>query len=290
MPLPSTLVGATTSAFEHHIDARWLMAYAAGLGETGAHWYETPRGLPMHPVFPVCVEWEAILALRFGPGATGMTSAEQARAIHADHDLHLLAPAALPASGVLRVHTTATAVAVERRKPGAYLLKRLDSVDDTGHLLFRTWQGTLYRDVDVSGPDRHLNAAPPWPEPQSGGAASTVESLAVPLQAAHVYSECARIWNPIHTDLAHAQAAGLPAIILHGTATLALAVSRLVDRHLDGVPARVQRLGGRFSGMVPMPTMLSLHAESPRPGLLRYTVGTPDGRPAISRGFLEYLP
>lgn len=290
MPLPSSLVGDATPPFEHTIDARWLMAYAAGLGETEAHWYDTPRGLPMHPVFPVCVEWDAILALRFGAGATGMTPAEQARAIHADHDLHLLAPVALSCGGELRVRTTATAVAIERRKPGAYLLKRLDSVDDSGRLLFRTWQGTLYRGVDVSGPDRQLEPAPPWPEAPANGSAATIDSLAVPLQAAHVYSECARIWNPIHTDLAHAQAAGLPAIILHGTATLALAVSRLMARHLGGTPARVRRLGGRFSGMVPMPTMLSLHAESPRPGLLRYTVATPDGRPAISRGYLEYLP
>ena len=39
--------------------------------------------------------------------------------------------------------------------------------------------------------------------------------------AAHVYTECARIWNPIHTDTAVTAKAGLPGIILHGTATLA---------------------------------------------------------------------
>lgn len=285
MPLASSLVGTTTAPVEHLVDARWLMAYAAGLGETADGYYDTTGALDMHPVFPVCVEWDSILDLRYGPGATGMTDAEQARAIHADHDLHLVAPIV---AGT-RLYTTATAVAVERRKPGAYLLKRLDSVDATGRLVFRTWQGTLYRDVDIDGPPRYLDAAPQWPAATlaSEGAGA---AIAVPRQAAHVYTECARIWNPIHTDLAHARAAGLDDIILHGTATLALAVSHLIATRLDGDPGRVRRLGGRFSGMVRMPTMLSLHAESSSPGLVIYRLATPDARDAISRAFVEYTP
>jgi acyl dehydratase len=44
-------------------------------------------------------------------------------------------------------------------------------------------------------------------------------------EAALVYTECSRIWNPIHTNPAVATRAGLPRPILHGTATLAMAVS-----------------------------------------------------------------
>ena len=76
---------------------------------------------------------------------------------------------------------------------------------------------------------------------------------------AHVYTECARIWNPIHTDRAVARAAGLPDIILHGTATLALAVSRSLARE----PA-ARRAGARAGsaaasrGMVPLPSRLTV--------------------------------
>src|SRR5262245_63914545 len=49
-----------------------------------------------------------------------------------------------------------------------------------------------------------------------------IESVEVPYHLGHVYTECARIWNPIHTDLAVVRAAGLSGPILHGTATLAL--------------------------------------------------------------------
>ena len=286
MPLSSRVVGSTTSPVAHEVDARWLMAYAAGIGETCDACFDTTQPLVMHPVFPVCLEWDPILALRFGPAGMGMSAAEQARAVHADHDLHLLAPLA-PASRLL---TTATAIAVERRKPGAYLLKRLDSVDAHGRLVFRTYQGTLYRGVDVEGPDSQLEAPPPWPPSNPPGAAATVEEIPIAREAAHTYTECARIWNPIHTDRAHALAAGLSEIILHGTATLAVAVSRLVARHVGGDPRRVRRLGGRFSGMVPMPTVLGLHSTRLAPGHLAFRVTTPDGRDAISRAYVEYAP
>jgi hypothetical protein len=54
----------------------------------------------------------------------------------------------------------------------------------------------------------------------------------------------------IHTDIAVARPAGLPGIILHGTATLALAVSYVL-RHASVDPRAVRRISGRFTGMVP---------------------------------------
>jgi len=284
MPLSSAFVGASTDPVGHEVDARWLMAYAAGLGDTAPCYLDSTRPIAMHPVFPVCLEWDSILALRFGPFAAGMSAAEQARAVHADHDIHLLAPV-IPGT---RLSTTATAIAVEQRKPGAYLLKRIDTLDERGRICCRTYQGTLYRGVTVDGPDRAIEAAPAWLAAADGTAISS--EFAVPSNAAHVYTECARIWNPIHTDRAHALAAGLPGIILHGTATLALAASRLIDGHADGDPRRVRRLGGRFSGMVTMPRMLSLDTKVAAPGALGFRVVGPDARDVISRGFLEYTP
>src|SRR5207245_613855 len=81
--------------------------------------------------------------------------------------------------------------------------------------------------------------------------------------AADVYTECARIWNPVHTDAAVAAAAGLPAIILHGTATLAMAVSRIVMAEAGGDPERIAEVYGRFGGMVLMPSdvMVRIHAR-----------------------------
>jgi acyl dehydratase len=82
--------------------------------------------------------------------------------------------------------------------------------------------------------------------------------VAVDRFAAHTYSECARIWNPIHTDSAHAAEHGLPGIILHGTATAARALTVVVNGMLGGDPTRVTGMSCRFTSMVLMPNMLTV--------------------------------
>ena len=66
MPLNSSTVGATADPIVHDVDARWLMAYAAGLGDTLPCYLDTlrPQSIISHPLFPVCVEWPTILAMR----------------------------------------------------------------------------------------------------------------------------------------------------------------------------------------------------------------------------------
>jgi acyl dehydratase len=117
--------------------------------------------------------------------------------------------------------------------------------------------------------------------------ASWDQSLDVGANAAHVYTECARIWNPIHTDAAVAHAAGLPAIILHGTATLALAVSRVVDRELDGDAARVRRISARFTGFVLMPSTLTVRCRGRRDATIHFDALGPDGRSVLGEGVLD---
>jgi acyl dehydratase len=43
------------------------------------------------------------------------------------------------------------------------------------------------------------------------------------------------------------RARGCPAVILHGTATLALAIGVVVDEALAGDPERVERIAARFT-------------------------------------------
>jgi acyl dehydratase len=106
----------------------------------------------------------------------------------------------------------------------------------------------------------------------------------VSAQAAHVYTECARIWNPIHTDVAVARAAGLPAIILHGTATLALSVSKVVAHDLGGEPGRVRAVTARFAGMVLMPSTFVVRGRATRAGHLAFDAVDAAGRPVVADG------
>jgi acyl dehydratase len=81
--------------------------------------------------------------------------------------------------------------------------------------------------------------------------------------------------------------AGLPEIILHGTATLALAVSAVVDRALGGDPERVARIAGRFTGMVLLPSTLRLRIfEREADGAVRFDVRNAGGEQALRGGLV----
>ena len=118
--------------------------------------------------------------------------------------------------------------------------------------------------------------------------------ISVAAGLAHVYTECARIFNPIHTDAAVAQQAGLPAIILHGTATLALAVSKIVAAETGGNPSRVSRIAGRFGAMVMMPSQVSLRICAREPARdgdrIFFEVLNDQNRPAIRDGLVVLAP
>ncbi len=293
MPLSSETVGISGEPLTQEIDARWTMAYSAGLGDALPCYLDTrrPEGVVAHPLFPVCFEWPLLLASRQLPGSKALTADEVLRGVHATHDLLLHRP--IRAGDVLT--TQATTAGVERRKPGAFQVTRLDTTDAGGASVCTSWYGTLYRGVEVEGPDRPAVDAP---APISFAGATQMRAQAsVPISAvaAHTYTECARIWNPIHTDAAVATRAGLPGIILHGTATLALAVSRILEIEAENDPKRVKRVSGRFGAMVLMPSEITVRIFSRQatPGgnlIIYFEVRSAEGGPAIRDGAVVLRP
>jgi acyl dehydratase len=282
MPLSSATVGKRTRRFRHEVDARWLMAYAAVLGERSPVYFDTTGTIVAHPLFPVCVEWPVVLDGRNLEGSQSLTNEERGRGVHATHDLVLHRP--IGANEEL--FTTGTVIGVEQRSPGAYQMTRLDTADANGAPVSTTYQGGLMRGVAVAGGDRWSERPPPLPTRPTAAAEATHYRLEVTAGLAHTYTECARIWNPIHTDRAVALRAGLPDIILHGTATLALAVSSIVNGLLGGDPRRVARIACRFAAMVPMPTTLLLRVTNMVQDGCWFEAANADGGLAIRDGYL----
>jgi acyl dehydratase len=169
-------------------------------------------------------------------------------------------------------------------------LTRLDTADASGAPVCTSWYGTVYRGVEVEGPDRLAADAPVPPKAPQPATVPVEIDFPVPGGLAHIYSECARIWNPIHTDAGVAERAGLPAIILHGTATLALAVSRIVAAEAGADPERVARVAGRFAAMVLMPSELKVRIIARARGVggtgVFFEVLNDAGKPAIRDGFV----
>ncbi len=287
MPLSSDSTGAATGAVPVAVDARWTMAYAAALGDDRACYFDTRRGggVVAHPLFPVTFEWPVFLATHGLPGNETLAAGERLRGVHATHDLHLARP--IRAGETLA--TRARVAGVERRTPGAYQLVCLDTCDAAGEPVCTTWYGSLYRGVEVAGPDRPPDGAPPPPGPLDPGTLAREIEIPVSAGMPHVYTECARIWNPIHTDAAAAERAGLPGIVLHGTASLALAVSQAVAA-AGGDPTRVVRVAARFGALVRVPSTLLLRIAEPTPtpegDALRFEIRNADGKPAIRDGLV----
>ena len=258
---------------EHEVDARWLMAYNAALGETDPRCYDTASaaGPLAHPLFPVCYEWPVSQPIRQIPQLREFFP----RLVHAEHDLVIHRA---PRAGD-RLSTAVTIAAVDGRKPGAFVVFRFETRDARGERVTTTDFGVVYRGVAVDGPRRGEISE----LPQASSQLADVGRIDVAANAAHVYTECARIFNPIHTDIAHARAAGLPDIILHGTATLALSVSVVLrNRNIDPLAAR--RVRCRFTGMVRMPSILQVLGADDG----SFETRGPGGETVIGRGRIDH--
>jgi acyl dehydratase len=264
--LDAAIVGEEAGPLEHRLDARWIMAYSAALGEINH------ESVP-HPLFPVCYEWPVSQPIRDIPQIRPLAS----RLVHAQHDLVVHRSPKVNET----VRVTVRIARAEQRPPGAFVVYRFSARGADGRPVTTSDFGALYRGVELQGGARGDPVDNP---PASCATLRPVGEIPVAATAAHVYTECARIWNPIHTDRAYAQAAGLPDIILHGTATLAYSISALLKRFAIRAPS-VKRARCRFGGMVLMPSMLSVHAARDDDGL-SFETRNERGEAVIGRGQL----
>lgn len=282
MPYPASAVGAPPIERRFDATARSILAYAAGIGAV-SH-LDDRGGLAALPFQCTSLEWPAIVASRAVLG-DALTTGEAARAVHAVQDSTFHRPMR-PGDALI---TSAQLIAAQRIAAGVLTTHKLTTTHaDTGAAVFSTYSSAIYRGVALDGGARAIDAPAPFAvadaRPTLDSAATT--SRYVPPEAAHVYTECADIWNPIHTEQSVAQAAGLPGVILHGTATWAFAGLDLVKCYGDGDPQRLQRLAGRFTGMVfPGETLTIRHMrDAENSCIVHFDVRTSSGARAIDRG------
>ena len=175
-----------------------------------------------------------------------LSAKERVSGVHFAEDVMHLCPLRAGAT----VEVKCRVASVRARRHGCTVVLHFEHRDSITRVLYCTQLTTIYyRGVSLadslSPPPQWSHAAqlPPVLSSAASGTASpvTTRDIAIGPFDAHVYTECARIWNPIHTDKQVALAAGLSDIILHGTATMAKAVSVLVDEYCGGDPLLVRR-------------------------------------------------
>ncbi|WP_320668703.1 MaoC/PaaZ C-terminal domain-containing protein [Patulibacter defluvii] len=287
MGLAADAVGRRARPWSGVVDGRWLMAYAAGLGHAEDVYFDTTRapGVVAHPVFPIAPEWALLTQPESGLDL-GLSVPEALRGVHAGHDLHQHRPI-VPDRPIT---VEAQVVGVERAAAGARTTTRFDGRAEDGTALWTSWMRTVYRGVAVDGEERPPADAPPPPVAADEQPDRRVRGIAIDVAAPHVYGECARIWNPIHSDRAIARAVGLDGPILHGSATLAHAVDEALTA-LGAGPRQVRRLGAGFRSAVAVPSAIAVvvtatgrQADGDR--LARFEVREESGGVVLRDGFL----
>lgn len=284
MPFPIASVGLALQPYEVSLTTRRILAYAAGLGASEPAFLDDAQqgGLRALPFQCVSPEWPVLLSVREAMGGS-LTPDEGRRGVHAIQDSTFHRPMR---AGV-RVVTDGRLVSATRLKAGVLTVCRLATREvGSGDLLTTTWTSSIYRDVELDGEPVSVETAPGLnaAEAQPPGPDAEVVTIPIPREMPHVYSECADIWNPIHSEREVALAAGLPDIILHGTATWALAGLTLLRRYGRSDVATLKRITGRFSGMVIPGAEITVRHEPGPSGLVRFDVRNETGAVVISQG------
>ena len=278
MAVPVGIVGVRTPSGTVDVDPRWTMAYAASIGDGNERYFDTSTTVAVHPMFPVCFEWPVIVAAMETLAADHDLTAPFGSMVHVGHSSRQHRAIRPP-----EVLTTSCEIRSARQtRAGVLVVFGLETVDGDGKPVVSTEETMMLRGEHLAGEEVDAAAGK---EPVSPTQEPEVwETVEVPVGkfAAHTYSECARIWNPIHTDYAHAAEHGLPGIILHGTATAARALTVVVDHLLGGDPGRVASMSCRFTAMVLMPNTLRVRYATLDGGTAGASVVTSTGETAVS--------
>lgn len=285
---PGTLttdhVGLLTIAKTTLITTRAAMAYAAAVNDANPAYFDdlARGGVNVHPGIAFALQWPS----RFRPDQVPNPRAGP-YGVHASTDLTIHRPFRTGEA----VTTQGRTIQMRQTRPGVYNVDRYRMTASNGELIAELYYNGITRGATLAGPAAIVDEEPAWPEVSApAGSAIWREDVPVALHAAQQYTECAQIYNPIHTEPSVARAAGLPGIILHGSATKAMSLSVVINRCFGGDATRITRLCGQLRAMVLMDTTIAVEAlaEEVVDGEKRvlFRTVTEDGQPAIRNGIV----
>lgn len=284
MRISSAGVGEKLGTVETEMTPRRMLAYAAGL-ELGDDCYlddARPGGAEMMPAMCAAVEWPLADGNRLSE-LIGVTLAQYRKVgVHGEQDSIFHRP---PRMGET-LTTTGWLETLRQTRAGVLMTGRYETVDAGGEPVFTSYNSGMLRGWELDCDEAGESARGSLPQVSLDG--DDAERVDVPVSRflPHIYSEGGPIWNPIHTERLVALAADLPDIILHGTATWALAMDRIIRARCGGDPRLLKRFACRFSGMViPGETITVRHRTED--GRIVFDTVNAEGRPVLSCGVAE---
>lgn len=277
-------VGRFTIANTTLLESRFTMAYAAAISDANPAFFDDlrPGGLDVHPCISFSLQW----ASRFRPDQKPNLRAAPF-GVHASTDLRIYRPFRAGEA----ITTQGQMVQKRQLRPGVYNVDRYRMTTSDGELVAELDYNGITRGATLDGPDVAVADEPAQPElGKATGEPLWRTEIPIGLHAAQQYTECARIYNPIHTEPSVAKAAGLPDIILHGSATKAMSLTAVVNQCFDGDATRITRLCGQLRGMVLMESVITVEGlveqvvDGEKRVLFRTLNG--QGQPAVSNGIV----
>ena len=277
-------VGRYTIARTWELTPRMLSSFAAGVNDPNPAYFDDARegGVLAHPGQVFTFHWNT----RFMPGVT-YSREENLKGVHAWVDIRYARP--------MRQGDVITAqgrhIEVRRIAPGMLTVTRITMTDALGEEVAVMDSGGISRGLWRDVPDERLAEVPSRPEPSgNAGEPAWSTTFTIPREAAHLYTECADIYNDIHTERSAALEAGLKDIILQGGATMSIAIREVVNRSLGGDPGTVTRVAGQFRAMVTPGEEVTVRCIEERDTedgrAVFFEFLNQDGAPAIYRGLV----
>jgi hypothetical protein len=289
MEVSTRFVGSKTKPHKVALNWRQTTNFAASIGDNNPSYFddERPDGIVAPPMIVAALTWPVSLNIGDYLIADAFPAHLQVHQVHYSESViwhTLMRPEDhLTINGEL--------VALLNHPIGTHMVMRYEAANADGTPVFTEYTGAILRGVKIEGPSIGKENCPPINKYNGGADPAWVASQHIDPLAPYIYDGCADISFPIHTSPKFAKSVGLPGIILHGTATLGMAVRELVNRETDGNPGRLKELDCNFTDMV-MPgsdiNIRLLGREDAGDGTnLFFEVTNDSGRKAISRGRLK---
>lgn len=264
------------------IDTRMVLAFAAGIGAVNPLYLDDARsgGIVAPPSFIVSLEWPMLMSDAYLQAIGRDQATAFDTLVHGTQDSVFHRPVC-PGD---RLAVSGRIVAIQTTRAGTLVTIHLSTTHaGSGAQVADSWFGALYRGTQLDGVGGCIDELPTLrPDRGVPGPDTWREDIVIPRGQAHVYTECARIWNPIHTERSIALEQGLPDIILHGTCTWAMALQRLCDRYRPGAAYPLRRAATRFTRMVVPGTTVTVQSAAPdERGAIDFAVLRADGEIAL---------
>jgi acyl dehydratase len=263
------------------------MNYAAAIGDDNPLYFddECSSGIVAPPMFAVAATWPIIENIPDFLDADDFPREILLTQVH--YTEHIRFHKALSPGQALSIKGRIAAILPHRA--GTQIVTCFEALDQNGEPVFTEYNGGMMRGVKCMDGGKGAEVLPSVPDRDSKIRLRWEQRIRVDSLLPFVYDGCTNIVFPIHTSKKFAHEVGLAGIILQGTATLALAVTELINREADGNPSKLEEIYCRFTGIVLPGSDIRLQVfysmADNHSGSIFFEVINQEGDKAISHGY-----